>query len=85
MTLSEITSTIRAANGEVLLCGPTSFGFVVRAIVNGHSCRIIMLRADQKTRCIPLEPGSKTHIVSDVQHFQAWLNFLSPNRVLQAL
>lgn len=85
MTLNQITTAIRATNGEIVLCGPTSFGFIVRAIISGHSCRIIKLKPDQNMRCIPLEPSTKTHIISDHQSLQGWLNSLSSKRMLQAL
>jgi hypothetical protein len=85
MTLSQITSAIRAINGEVLLCGPASFGFIIRASIKGQSCRIITLSAGKPMRCIPLEPSSQTHVASDIESLHSWLRSLSPKRALQAV
>ena len=84
MILSQITTAIRTLNGEVIALGPASFGFIVRATINGQSCRIITLRTGQKTRCIPQEPSSKTHIVSDIQSLQSWLNSLTSEQTFLA-
>lgn len=77
MTLSQISSVVRASNGEVLLCGPASFGFIIRAFIKGQSCRIITLSPGKPMRCIPLEPSSQTHVVSDFESLQNWLSTIN--------
>jgi hypothetical protein len=74
MTLHQITSSIRATKGEVLLCGPTSFGYIIRAVVGGKTCRIITPASTKKV--LPLEPGTETHLITDEPSFQTWLNSL---------
>ncbi|GAB4035006.1 hypothetical protein GCM10028809_42510 [Spirosoma gilvum] len=85
MNLHQITSAIKTSNGEVIALGPTSFGFVVRAIVNNHSCRIIRPKEDPKTQIIPQERGCETHVITDDQSLQTWLRSLAPQSVQEAL
>lgn len=85
MTLHQIASTVRTANGEIVLCGPATFGFIFRAIVKGHLCRIILLKPGCKIQTIPSEPGCKTHVITDEHALSHWLQSLTPSRALQSV
>ncbi|GAB4042072.1 hypothetical protein GCM10028774_52910 [Spirosoma jeollabukense] len=77
MSLHQITSAIRAYNGEVLLCGPTSFGYIVRAVISGTSCRIVTDASKGSLKVLPWETNVQTHIVSEAPSLQAWLYLLT--------
>ena len=83
MTLHHITTAVRASEGEVMLCGPTSFGFIIRATINGNPCRIILLSAGKSSKDVLPEPACQTHIISDNHSLQDWLDSFSPKPVLQ--
>lgn len=84
MTLHQVVTPVRAVGGDVMAFGPTTFGFVILATLNGHSCRIISLKPGLTIQCVPTDPSSQTHIVSDLYALQSWLQSLSPQSALQA-
>lgn len=84
MTIHTVCAAVRAHGGEVLLCGPTPSGYVVRADVYHQPCRIILPSSGQSAACIPAEPGCLTHVVSDVQSLQDWFISLTSKQICPA-
>ncbi|GAB3958976.1 hypothetical protein GCM10028805_54200 [Spirosoma harenae] len=78
-------STIKAAQGEILALGLTQFGFVIRAMVNGRSYRIITQLPSQKLQNLPKDTDCETLFVTDERHLQTWRNTLSTNCDLPAV
>jgi hypothetical protein len=74
MTLHQITSSIRAVQGEIVSIGPSPIGYVIWADIKGHSCRIIIPPDRRALNVIPPVMGCQTHLMSDSLSLQAWLS-----------
>jgi hypothetical protein len=79
MTLHQITSSIRAAQGEIISLGPSPIGYVIWADIKGHSCRIIIPPDRRALTVISPVMGCQTHLMSDALSLQAWLSTYANN------